>query len=71
MNDLDDKMEKLVRRQDDCLKLVEKKAAAVAILAEEERPHASWQMNDFKTMGIWTQGLKSLPTGEGVCRETS
>jgi hypothetical protein len=65
----DDEMEKLLQKQDDCLKLVEKKAAADAILADEGRPYASWRMDEFKTMVIWKQGLKP-GTGEGVSGKT-
>jgi hypothetical protein len=66
MKNWDEELEKLVQKQDDCLKLVEKKKAADAVLANEERPYASWRMDEFKTMVIWKQGLKPLPTGEGV-----
>jgi hypothetical protein len=52
------------------LKLAEKKAAADAILADEERPYANWRIDEFKTMVIWKQGLKPLPPGQGVSGKT-
>jgi hypothetical protein len=51
----DDEMEKLAQKQDDCLKLVVKKAAADAVLADEDRPYASWRIDEFKTMVIWNK----------------
>ena len=70
MKNWDDELEKLVQKQDDCLKLVEKKAAADAVLANEERPYASWRIDEFKIMVTWKQGMKPLPTGEGVSSKT-
>jgi hypothetical protein len=67
---LDEELEKLEQKRADCWKLVEKKAAADAVLADEARPYANWRMDEFKTMVIWKQGLKPLPPGQGVSGKT-
>jgi hypothetical protein len=63
-------MADLKKKREDCLKLADKKAAADAILANAERPYAMWRLPEFKTMLLWKQGVKPVPTGEGVSSKT-